>query len=59
MKTSKYSVLTQLTETKVIAVIGGYETEEIIQSTKAAVEGGFRANIYSSRNAIIAKKEFE
>ena len=41
MKISKYSLLTQLTETKEVATIRENDAEEIIQSTKTANEGGF------------------
>ncbi|SER82987.1 bifunctional 2-keto-4-hydroxyglutarate aldolase/2-keto-3-deoxy-6-phosphogluconate aldolase [Psychrobacillus sp. OK032] len=40
---SKHSILAQLTETKVVAVIRGNSYEEAVQLTKAAVEGGIRA----------------
>lgn len=40
---SKHAILAQLTETKVVAVIRGNSSEEAVQLTKAAVEGGIRA----------------
>ncbi|MFJ7971381.1 bifunctional 2-keto-4-hydroxyglutarate aldolase/2-keto-3-deoxy-6-phosphogluconate aldolase [Psychrobacillus sp. NPDC096389] len=40
---SKHSTLTQLTESKVVAVIRGESAEEAVQLTKAAVDGGIRA----------------
>lgn len=40
---SKYSTLTQLTESKVVAVIRGESAEEAVQLIKAAVDGGIRA----------------
>lgn len=39
----KHEILTQLTESKVVAVIRGESAEEAVQLTKAAVEGGIRA----------------
>ncbi|MEK3954004.1 2-dehydro-3-deoxyphosphogluconate aldolase / (4S)-4-hydroxy-2-oxoglutarate aldolase [Psychrobacillus psychrotolerans] len=39
---TKYSTLTQVTESKVVAVIRGNSAEEAVQLTKAAVEGGIR-----------------
>lgn len=40
---SKYSTLTQLKESKVVAVIRGESAEEAVQLIKAAVDGGIRA----------------
>ena len=40
---TKHSILTEITESKVVAVIRGNSAEEAIQLTKAAVEGGIRA----------------
>ena len=39
---TKHSILTEITESKVVAVIRGNSAEEAIQLTKAAVEGGIR-----------------
>lgn len=39
----KHEILSQLTETKVVAVIRGESAEEAVQLTKAAVDGGIRA----------------
>lgn len=39
----KHSTLTQLTESKVVAVIRGESAEVAVQLTKAAVDGGIRA----------------
>jgi 2-dehydro-3-deoxyphosphogluconate aldolase / (4S)-4-hydroxy-2-oxoglutarate aldolase len=40
---NKYSIIQQLMETKVVAVIRGQNGEEAAQLSKAAVEGGIRA----------------
>lgn len=39
----KYSILSQLAETKVVAVIRGNSAEEAIELSKAAIKGGIRA----------------
>ncbi|MFB5285019.1 bifunctional 2-keto-4-hydroxyglutarate aldolase/2-keto-3-deoxy-6-phosphogluconate aldolase [Peribacillus sp. Hz7] len=39
----KHSIIYQITEAKVVAVIRGQDAEEAIQLSKAAVEGGIRA----------------
>ncbi|MGE6376209.1 bifunctional 2-keto-4-hydroxyglutarate aldolase/2-keto-3-deoxy-6-phosphogluconate aldolase [Peribacillus muralis] len=39
----KHSIIKQLTETKVVAVIRGQHAEEAAQLSKAAIEGGIRA----------------
>lgn len=39
----KHSILSQLTDTKVVAVIRGSSAEEAIELSKAAVEGGIKA----------------
>jgi len=39
----KHSIIHQITEAKVVAVIRGQDAEEAIQLSKAAVEGGIRA----------------
>ena len=39
----KHSIIAQITETKVVAVIRGNDSEEAIQLSKAAVEGGIQA----------------
>ena len=40
---NKYDILKQLIDSKVVAVIRGESSEEAVQLTKAAVEGGIRA----------------
>lgn len=39
---TKHAILTQITDSRVVAVIRGNSAEEAVQLTKAAVEGGIR-----------------